>query len=208
MGLGRRLLALVVQISDLQPQQALSRLLSRSAVAPTASTATLAAKHRDVRSCGDEILEWVAPADSSADTRLHADYWAPHLERWASSRERRARCAVSPRTVVRAKPMRACEPSQNGLLPEAPQRHSRADCVRKTMRPVPEQISTFPSAAGAVGERKMSESPAFVERLGSDRRWLRWRKIRRRHGCRRIRFSVRLPQRHSVTRNSAAADSS
>ena len=42
------------------------------------------------------------------------------------------------------KPMRACEPSQNGLFAEPPHRHSRVDRVRSTVRPVPEQISTLP----------------------------------------------------------------
>ena len=56
--------------------------------------------------------------------------------------------------------MRACEPSQNGLLPEAPQRHSRADWVRKTVRPVPEQISTLPlSCRGPLGSGLIVRGP-------------------------------------------------
>ena len=35
-------------------------------------------------------------------------------------------------------------PSQNGLFAEPPQRHSRAERVRSTVRPVPLQISRLP----------------------------------------------------------------
>ena len=40
--------------------------------------------------------------------------------------------------------MRAWVPSQKGFVPEPPQRQSRAVSARKTVRPVPEQISSGP----------------------------------------------------------------
>src|SRR5215813_750237 len=43
--------------------------------------------------------------------------------------------------------MRACVPSQKGLLREPPQRHSRALVTRSTVRPVPAQISAEPDTA-------------------------------------------------------------
>ena len=66
--------------------------------------------------------------------------------------------------------MRACEPSQNGLVSDAPQRHNRADCVRNTVRPVPLQISTLPfSCNGPLGTGVIDNAPPRSAR-GSDGR--------------------------------------
>jgi hypothetical protein len=45
------------------------------------------------------------------------------------------------------KPMRACVPSQKGLLREPPQRQSRTLARRSIVRPVPAQTSTDPDTA-------------------------------------------------------------
>lgn len=46
----------------------------------------------------------------------------------------RSQFARRERQLTERKPIRACEPSQNGLLPEPPQRHNRVDCVRSRGR--------------------------------------------------------------------------
>ena len=58
------------------------------------------------------------------------------------------------------KPTRACEPSQNGLLPDPPQRHNRVDWVLNTVRPVPLQISTLPlSCSGPLATGVIVNAP-------------------------------------------------
>ena len=60
------------------------------------------------------------------------------------------------------KPMRAWLPSQKGLVLLAPQRHSRADSMRATTRPVPLMISMLPrtcsgpSVSGIDGQRAIA----------------------------------------------------
>src|SRR5215469_2870568 len=56
----------------------------------------------------------------------------------------RSRLVRAPYESVDLKPIFACVPSQNGLLPLPPQRHSRAWVTRATTRPVPEVISRLP----------------------------------------------------------------
>src|SRR6187402_3791191 len=59
------------------------------------------------------------------------------------------------------KPMRACVPSQNGLLALPPQRQSRACVRRATTRPVPLVISKFPRTRyGPSGSGSSSRGPS------------------------------------------------
>jgi len=188
-----------------RPQQALSRCCSPD----SRSSLYGFYRHLGWRStatfdrAGDEILEWVAPVDSSADTRLRRHTLGRlTLNAGRHPRERRARCAVSAVGRLFEGKADARISVADGLLPEAPTATQPApDCVRQTVRPVPEQISTFPlSCRGPwASGRIVRGPPRSLSRLGSDARWLaRWRKIRRRHGLPvAVRFGFDFPQRHS-----------
>ena len=75
------------------------------------------------------------------------------------------------------KPMRACVPSQNGLVALPPQRHSVAELTRATTRPVPLMISRLPrTLSGPSGCGSMRERPvAHRQHVGlvrsAARRW-------------------------------------